>query len=344
MLPIEGQRHLKSRCIMNLEYSAQSTREKSCPNGLRIEAPGFTRHVIEVDPCYHGLIERSTRYKEEQVYFRALSQRKFGKKFQTPKILPSPSTGSFSLKNLSSNIQNHEQSIEKEQKSFTDFSFQQPSNHQTEQLWNHQKPREQDEKTFVQSEHPSQFLTFSPEISTITTDSNSQMQSSQLGYAGSNINFENQSSQIKTDDGYRWRKYGKKQGKGKNVRSYYMCVSPNCTARKRIETNLDGQITKIAYKGSHNHPKFQSTRISSASNHLQMAQASSNHEFDKFYGSHGSRQFDSFATLENSSIYDDLDRSSSGRLKYDAMPDSKNGFISDGSYGSSGGDEPISIY
>ncbi|KAL7582455.1 probable WRKY transcription factor 26 [Lactuca sativa] len=244
-------------------------------------------------------------------------------------ILPSPTTGSFPFqafnwKNLSSNNQNHEQSIKKEQKSFTDFSFQQQSNHLTEQLWNHQKSREQDEKAFVQSEHASQFQSFSPEISTIQTDSNSQTQSFQSGYAASNNNLNNQPSQKKSDDGYNWRKYGQKQVKGsENPRSYYKCTYPNCSMKKKLETNLDGQITEIVYKGNHNHPKPQSTRrsssSSSASNHLQMTQVSSNHELldypDQSYGSHGSGQFDSVATPENSSISDDLDRSSCQRSR-----------------------------
>nr|WPH57544.1 WRKY transcription factor [Taraxacum kok-saghyz] len=227
-------------------------------------------------------------------------------------ILPSPTTGSFPFhafnwKNLSSNIQNHEQSIKKEQKSFTDFSFQQQLNHPTEQLWNQQK----------QSEHPSQFQSFSPEISTIQTDSNSQTQSFQSGYAASN---NNQLSQKKSDDGYNWRKYGQKQVKGsENPRSYYKCTYPNCSMKKKLETNSDGQITEIVYKGSHNHPKPQSTRRSSASNQLQMAQVSNNHEIldhpDQSFGSYGSGPFDSVATPENSSISDDVDRSSCQRSR-----------------------------
>lgn len=65
-----------------------------------------------------------------------------------------------------------------------------------------------------------------------------------------------------SDDGYKWRKYGQKQVKGsENPRSYYKCTYPNCPTKKKVERSLeDGQITEIVYKGTHNHPKPQSTR------------------------------------------------------------------------------------
>lgn len=72
--------------------------------------------------------------------------------------------------------------------------------------------------------------------------------------------------QSKGEDGYNWRKYGQKQVKGsENPRSYYKCTFPNCPTKKKVERSLEGQITEIVYKGSHNHPKPQSTRRSSSS-------------------------------------------------------------------------------
>ncbi|GFP92795.1 probable WRKY transcription factor 33 [Phtheirospermum japonicum] len=72
----------------------------------------------------------------------------------------------------------------------------------------------------------------------------------------------------KSEDGYNWRKYGQKQVKGsENPRSYYKCTYPNCPTKKKVEQNLDGHITEIVYKGSHNHPKPQSSRRSSSSSH-----------------------------------------------------------------------------
>lgn len=175
----------------------------------------------------------------------------------------------------------------------------------------------------MQSDHeyPSQVQSFSPEISTIQTESNSQAQSLQSGHTNSNNIYNNQTLNKKSEDGYNWRKYGQKQVKGsENPRSYYKCTYPNCSMKKKLETNLDGQITEIVYKGSHNHPKPQSTRRSSTSslgsNNLQTSLVSSNHEVhdypDQSYVSNGSGQFDSVATPDNSSVGDDeFDRSRS---------------------------------
>ncbi|EPS58266.1 hypothetical protein M569_16549, partial [Genlisea aurea] len=69
----------------------------------------------------------------------------------------------------------------------------------------------------------------------------------------------------KLDDGYNWRKYGQKQVKGsENPRSYYKCTYPNCPTKKKVERSIDGPITEIVYKGSHNHPKPLSGRRSAA--------------------------------------------------------------------------------
>uniref|UniRef100_A0A1J3K693 Putative WRKY transcription factor 33 n=1 Tax=Noccaea caerulescens TaxID=107243 RepID=A0A1J3K693_NOCCA len=76
----------------------------------------------------------------------------------------------------------------------------------------------------------------------------------------------NVKEQRKGEDGYNWRKYGQKQVKGsENPRSYYKCTFPSCPTKKKVERSLEGQITEIVYKGSHNHPKPQSTRRSSSS-------------------------------------------------------------------------------
>jgi WRKY transcription factor 33 len=67
-----------------------------------------------------------------------------------------------------------------------------------------------------------------------------------------------------SDDGYNWRKYGQKQVKGsENPRSYYKCTFPSCPTKKKVERSLDGQITEIVYKGTHNHAKPQNTRRNS---------------------------------------------------------------------------------
>ncbi|XP_029116592.1 WRKY transcription factor SUSIBA2 isoform X2 [Elaeis guineensis] len=66
-----------------------------------------------------------------------------------------------------------------------------------------------------------------------------------------------------SEDGYNWRKYGQKHVKGSEYpRSYYKCTHQSCQVKKKVERSLDGQITEIIYKGTHNHPKPQPTRRS----------------------------------------------------------------------------------
>jgi len=110
--------------------------------------------------------------------------------------------------------------------------------------------------------------------------------------------------QRRSDDGYNWRKYGQKQVKGsENPRSYYKCTFPNCPTKKKVERSLDGQITEIVYRGTHNHPKPQSTRRNSSLSSLAIqslvpAEAS---------------PMDSVKTPENSSVSfgdDDINMSS----------------------------------
>ena len=115
--------------------------------------------------------------------------------------------------------------------------------------------------------------------------------------------------QKKSDDGYNWRKYGQKQVKGsENPRSYYKCTYPNCPTKKKVERSIDGQITEIVYKGTHNHSKPQSTRRNSTSSQAYQATApteAAEHSFGT--------PIDSAATPENSSVSfedDDVDMSS----------------------------------
>ena len=88
-------------------------------------------------------------------------------------------------------------------------------------------------------------------------------------------------SNTKLEDGYNWRKYGQKQVKGsENPRSYYKCTFPSCPTKKKVERSLDGQITEIVYKGTHNHAKPQNTRRnSSAAAQLLQGGDASEHSF-----------------------------------------------------------------
>ncbi|KAG5076876.1 hypothetical protein JHK82_055571 [Glycine max] len=110
--------------------------------------------------------------------------------------------------------------------------------------------------------------------------------------------------------------------------------SANRKKLKKVERSLDGKITEIIYKGTHNHPKPQNTRRNS-SNSSSLAIPHSNPISDEIpdqsYATHESGQMDSAATTENSSISigdDDFERHSqkckSGGDQYDEdEPDAK---------------------
>lgn len=149
-------------------------------------------------------------------------------------------------------------------------------------------------------------------VNSVQTNQNSGFQSDYPNYQP-----QAQTLSRRSDDGYNWRKYGQKQVKGsENPRSYYKCTYPNCPTKKKVERSLDGQITEIVYKGTHNHPKPQSTRrnSSSASSLGIPASNSMTAEIpDQSFASHGNGQMDSAATPENSSISmgdDDFEQSS----------------------------------
>ncbi|KAH1119634.1 hypothetical protein GLYMA_17G224800v4 [Glycine max] len=58
------------------------------------------------------------------------------------------------------------------------------------------------------------------------------------------------------DDGYRWRKYGKKMVKNSpNPRNYYRCSVDGCNVKKRVERDKDDPRYVITtYEGNHTHP------------------------------------------------------------------------------------------
>ncbi|XP_021671152.1 probable WRKY transcription factor 50 isoform X2 [Hevea brasiliensis] len=58
------------------------------------------------------------------------------------------------------------------------------------------------------------------------------------------------------DDGFKWRKYGKKMVKNSpNPRNYYRCSVEGCPVKKRIERDReDIRYVITTYEGIHNHP------------------------------------------------------------------------------------------
>ncbi|XP_039033734.1 probable WRKY transcription factor 51 [Hibiscus syriacus] len=69
------------------------------------------------------------------------------------------------------------------------------------------------------------------------------------------VAFRTQSEIEVMNDGYKWRKYGKKSVKNSpNPRNYYKCSSEGCNVKKRIERDRDdGSYVITTYEGSHNH-------------------------------------------------------------------------------------------
>ncbi|KAF8082409.1 hypothetical protein N665_0827s0013 [Sinapis alba] len=58
------------------------------------------------------------------------------------------------------------------------------------------------------------------------------------------------------DDGYQWRKYGRKIVNGNsNPRSYYKCTYDGCKVKKHVERGADDvKLLVTTYDGKHNHP------------------------------------------------------------------------------------------
>nr|QGQ64078.1 WRKY transcription factor 55 [Santalum album] len=227
----------------------------------------------------------------------------------TSHILPSPTTGTFPAAQAfnwktSSTTTNsdHQQSVKQEDKSHSDFSFlpqpRPPTTFQSSNL--HQAFKGQQQQAWGFEEAPKQLGEFSSSSLGKSSGVKAECQSDHHNQPPSQLVRD----QGKSDDGYNWRKYGQKQVKGsENPRSYYKCTYPNCPTKKKVERSIDGQITEIVYKGSHNHAKpLHSTRrsSSSANNASQAIQRVANPEFQDL--SFGVAQTDSAATPDNSSI------------------------------------------
>ncbi|CAA0838418.1 Probable WRKY transcription factor 50 [Striga hermonthica] len=58
------------------------------------------------------------------------------------------------------------------------------------------------------------------------------------------------------DDGFKWRKYGKKMVKNSpNPRNYYKCSIDGCPVKKQVERDKeDPRYVVTTYEGVHNHP------------------------------------------------------------------------------------------
>ncbi|MCE5166517.1 hypothetical protein HAX54_021082 [Datura stramonium] len=212
--------------------------------------------------------------------------------FNNSNTLPSSTTGSFS--NLNSKEDNSRTS---------DFSFQsRPAT--SSSMFHSSAPRNSLEDLMTRQQHTTEFSTaktgVKSEVAPIQSFSQENMQNNPapVHYCQSSQYVREQ----KAEDGYNWRKYGQKQVKGsENPRSYYKCTFPNCPTKKKVERNLDGHITEIVYKGSHNHPKPQSTRRSSSQSIQNLAYSNLDitNQPNTFLEN---AQRDSLAVTDNSSV------------------------------------------
>ncbi|KAJ4878617.1 putative WRKY transcription factor 51 [Raphanus sativus] len=73
--------------------------------------------------------------------------------------------------------------------------------------------------------------------------------------SGHRVAFRTRSKIDVMDDGYKWRKYGKKSVKNNiNKRNYYKCSSEGCMVKKRVERDgKDAAYVITTYEGVHNH-------------------------------------------------------------------------------------------
>ncbi|XP_050244065.1 probable WRKY transcription factor 33 [Quercus robur] len=257
--------------------------------------------------------------------------------------LPSPTTGAFAsqaLNWMNNSGDNQQLGMKLEEKTFSDFSFQPQTKPATttssstfqssssmvsnsveeslkrqEEAWNLKKPMNQNEFSLEKAVVKSEFAPIKNFTSEMVT-SQAKMQSGAAALSGHNQCTQQSQyirEQRKSDDGYNWRKYGQKQVKGsENPRSYYKCTYPSCPTKKKVERSLDGQITEIVYKGSHNHPKPQSIRRSNSQS-IQPSSCTNSGVSDQSIVTLGNRHMESVTMQDDSSVSigeDDFDQRS----------------------------------
>ncbi|PAN32654.1 hypothetical protein PAHAL_5G502800 [Panicum hallii] len=92
----------------------------------------------------------------------------------------------------------------------------------------------------------------------VDCDGRMMMMSGSAGSGGRpppRIGFRTRSEVDVLDDGFKWRKYGKKAVKSSpNPRNYYRCSAEGCGVKKRVERDRDDpRYVVTTYDGVHNH-------------------------------------------------------------------------------------------
>ncbi|KAF0923637.1 hypothetical protein E2562_006619 [Oryza meyeriana var. granulata] len=227
----------------------------------------------------------------------------------TSSIFPSPTTGAFASQHFDwrpeATAQSGDQGGKDEQRnSYSDFSFQTAPASEAARTTTFQPPAPLGDEAYRGQQQPWGYQQQQPAGMDASANAASfgapfQATSSEMApqVQGGGAYSQPQSQRRSSDDGYNWRKYGQKQVKGsENPRSYYKCTYPSCPTKKKVERSLDGQITEIVYKGTHNHAKPQNTRRSSGSAAAQVLQSGGDVSDHSFGGMSGTA-----ATPENSS-------------------------------------------
>ncbi|BAT79379.1 hypothetical protein LR48_Vigan04g078800 [Vigna angularis] len=96
----------------------------------------------------------------------------------------------------------------------------------------------------------SHFKHVEKQVSEISSQNQSDKEAKHHRYA-----FQTRSAVDVLDDGYQWRKYGKKIVKNNSFpRSYYRCAHRECNVKKQIQRSNDEEIVVTTYEGTHTHP------------------------------------------------------------------------------------------
>ncbi|KAK7390272.1 hypothetical protein VNO78_25571 [Psophocarpus tetragonolobus] len=193
------------------------------------------------------------------------------------------SSMSFSMRNSSTEVQ---RGNKQEERNYSDLSFLTKTSHvpifqSATSLFQMDPQKKQDTLIFSEAAKQTDFsseITASkseyPSTQGFSTEMASSKHEKQSNSGAGSVPFNSTNApksireQRKSEDGYNWRKYGEKQVKGsENPRSYYKCTHPSCPTKKKVERSLEGYITEIVYKGSHNHSKPHPKKNSSQSFH-----------------------------------------------------------------------------
>eukprot|EP01018_Ginkgo_biloba_P026755 Gb_05024 [translate_table: standard] len=108
-----------------------------------------------------------------------------------------------------------------------------------------------------EQQQPDQISVHSEEMFKDETDPNDckkkrKMRRTERGFK---YTFLTRSDSDSIDDGYKWRKYGRKRVKSSpHPRSYFRCSDSNCCVKKTVERDAkDSRMLITTYEGQHNH-------------------------------------------------------------------------------------------